>query len=442
MNVPRIIISPLGSAGDVHPFLGLAVKLQERGYRVTFVVSEYFRELTERLGLEYVELGTTDDFLRLSNHPDLWHPRRAFPYIFRHGIAPTMRAQYELLADRYVPGQTILVASCLGFGARLAAEKLGIPLVSVHCQPSVIWSKFDSPVLPGMTAWPNFVPSWGRSWIFRLGEWLVIDRISKPETDRFRRELGLPPLNRLTDWWHSPEMVVGLFPDWFAAPQPDWPRQITLTHFPLWDERGLTAVPVELEQFLAAGDPPIAFTPGSAMQFGQEFFSAAAEACRILGRRGMLLSRFTDHIPESLPEQVRHFTYAPFSQILPRCAAIVHHGGIGTTAQGLAAGIPQLIMPLAHDQPDNAARLRRFGVGDWLLPARFRGPALAERLQRLLTSPEVRAACQAYAARFVGRDGPAEASDAIERFAATRLAGPTSPVPAGGAGREPSRTGT
>lgn len=443
MNSPRVIIAPLGSAGDVHPFLALAAVIKQRGHHVTFLVNEYFRDLSERLGLDYVEIGTSEEFLKLSDHPDLWHPRRAFPYIFRHGIAVAMPIQYERIAEHHVPGQTVLITSCLSFGARIAGEKLGIPTVSVHCQPSVLWSKFDSPVLPGMTAWPKFVPSWGREAIFRLGEWLMIDRVSKPETNRFRRELELRPVSRITDWWHSPDQVVCLFPDWFAAPQTDWPARVTLTHFPLWDERGLTPVPDDVEQFLAqATDPPIVFTPGSAMQFGKEFFAAAVEACEVLGRRGMLLTRFTHHIPRSLPDGVRHVAYAPFSQILPRCAAVVHHGGIGTTAQGLAAGIPQLVMPMAHDQPDNAARLRRFGVGDWLLPSKFRGPEVAARLRRLLDAPEVGEACRAYAARFVGRDGPREACDAILRFAATRLAEPRSPVTVDGAARAPSAAGT
>ena len=80
------------------------------------------------------------------------------------------------------------------------------------------------------------------------------------------------------------------------------------------------------------------------------------------GRRGLLLSRHREHIPRTLPSDVRHVEYAPFSELLPRCAALVHHGGIGTSAQALAAGVPQLIMPMGHDQPDNSrACSRRIG---------------------------------------------------------------------------------
>jgi UDP:flavonoid glycosyltransferase YjiC (YdhE family) len=174
----------------------------------------------------------------------------------------------------------------------------------------------------------------------------------------------------------------------------------------------------ELAAFLADGPPPIAFTPGSANLHGRPFFEAAVDACTRLGRRGVLLTRFPEQVPSGLPSGVRHFAYAPFSQLLPRASALVHHGGIGTAAQGMAAGVPQLIMPLAHDQFDNVARMRRLGIARALPPARFRGPALARALGTLLDSPEVAARCRAVAGRFADDPRPMErASEAIESLA-------------------------
>jgi UDP:flavonoid glycosyltransferase YjiC (YdhE family) len=136
------------------------------------------------------------------------------------------------------------------------------------------------------------------------------------------------------------------------------------------------------------------------MLHAADFFQAAVDACVRLGRRGLLLARFASQIPRDLPDGVRHFSYIPFSQVLPRSAAIVHHGGIGTTAQGLAAGIPHLVMPLAHDQPDNAHRLERLGVARTLLPAKFRGPAVARALSALLDSPTVLSRAREIAGRL------------------------------------------
>jgi UDP:flavonoid glycosyltransferase YjiC (YdhE family) len=279
-------------------------------------------------------------------------------------------------------------------------------------------------VLPGLFM-PDWLPRFAKRFQYWLADALIIDRILTRGLNAFRAEVGLPPVCDLTGgWWHSPQRVLGLFPDWYAPPQPDWPPQVRLTGFPLYDERELHDLPAELTEFLNGGEPPIVFTPGSAMRHGHAFFEAAVEACRLLGRRGLLLTRFPEHLPASLPESVRHFSYVPFSQVLPRAAALVHHGGIGTTAQGLAAGIPQLVMPLAHDQPDNAARLRRLGVARSLQPRAFRAAAVARALESLLTSPDVAARCRDYAGRIRESRPLEEASRLVEELAGTDVRSP------------------
>src|SRR5439155_17651208 len=105
-----------------------------------------------------------------------------------------------------------------------------------------------------------------------------------------------------------------------------------------------------------------------------------------LGRRALLLTRFRELLPASLPSHARHFDYAPFSRVLPQATALVHHGGIGTTAQAFATGVPQLVVPFAFDQPDTAARVRRLGVGSSILPSAFTGERGALLLRELLES--------------------------------------------------------
>jgi UDP:flavonoid glycosyltransferase YjiC (YdhE family) len=412
----RFLIIPFGSSGDVHPFVGLALAVRERGHRVTCVINGYFRTLFARTGLDFIELGNGDDFLELASHPDLWHPLRSFNYLMHAGVARFMRDHYRLVAEQCAAEPTIVLANCLGFGSRFAQEKLAAPLVSVHLQPSVLWSEYQSPEFSTMmpSCW---MPRWLKRWQYNLAEKLVIDRAANSATGTFRQELGLPPLRRTTRWWHSPRCVLALFPEWFAPPQPDWPANVHLTQFPLWDEATITAPQPALEEYLSSGTPPLVFTPGSANVQASEFFAAAVRACHRLGRRGLLLTKFAEQVPRELPAGVRHFAYVPFSQVLPRSTAIVHHGGVGTTAQGLRAGIPQLIMPLSHDQPDNAARLKRLGVGDWLAPAKFRGDALAHKLDLLLGTPQVQTHCEQMAARFQGVDPLAEACTVLEQFA-------------------------
>jgi UDP:flavonoid glycosyltransferase YjiC (YdhE family) len=219
-------------------------------------------------------------------------------------------------------------------------------------------------------------------------------------------------------WIYGPQLILGFFPAWFGPPQPDWPPGVRLVGFPLYDEGDATPMPAALDEFVASGAPPIVFTPGSANVHARPFFEAAAGACARLRRRGVLLTRFPEQIPPVLPEGVRHFAYAPFSRLLPRAAALVHHGGIGTAAQGMAAGVPQLVMPLSHDQYDNAARMVRLGVARTLTPARFRAPAVASALGRLLDSSAVAASCRDVADRVHNDAGALErACDAIETFA-------------------------
>ena len=175
--------------------------------------------------------------------------------------------------------------------------------------------------------------------------------------------------------------------------QPDWPAQLRLTGFPLYDEAEAHTTSDDFEAFLNAGPPPILFTPGSANRAAAQFFAAASTATERLGRRALFLTGYPDQLPSNLSANIHHARYVPFSHVLPRCAAIVHHGGIGTCAQGLAAGVPQLTMPLGFDQPDNTTRLWRLGVGRWLLPSRFTGERLAGELVTLLADPRTAERC-------------------------------------------------
>jgi UDP:flavonoid glycosyltransferase YjiC (YdhE family) len=410
----QILLTAIGSYGDVHPMVGLGRRLRERGHRVTIAVCPYFAELVERAGLEMLPLGTVEEYVEIVNNPDLWHPTRGLRTIARGILASTMRRTHRLIVERYEPGETMVVAASLDLGARIAQDQLGVPTATVHLAPALFRSLDLSPVLPPMWFGPG-APRWLKRVQYGLADRLLVDPLVAPGVNAFRAELGLPPVRQIfNQWWHSPARVIAMFPEWFAPRQRDWPSQVTLTDFPLWDESELADPPADAAEFLADGAPPIVFTPGSAMAHGRAFFRAAAEACARLGARGMLLTRYAEQVPRELPRGVRHFEFAPLSQVLPRSAALVHHGGVGTSSQALAAGAPQLVMPMTHDQPDNAARLVRLGVAETLSPRRFRGPAVARALERLTTSPGVARACRAAAARLERADGIGLACEAIE----------------------------
>ena len=409
----RTLLIPVGSAGDVHPYAGLALALRGRGHDVTIATSAYFGPLIERLGLRFVPLGTVEQYEAVTAHPDLWHHRKGLEVIAGAAQAASDEL-YRVVREHGGRDDTVVVAPGLAFAARTAQDTLGIRLVTAHLQPSCFQSIHSAPVLHPALRRINALPTVLKRLLFALTD-LAADRALDSAVNTHRRTLGLGHVRHITSrWWHSPTRVIGMFPDWFAPVQPDWPPQVRLTGFPLYDERGATEVPAAVSAFLDAGDPPVVFVAGSGNRQAAGFFEAAAEACGRLGRRGLLLTRYHAQLPAVLPSGVRHFDYVPFTAVLPRAAALVHHGGIGSAAQALAAGVPHLVRPMTFDQPDNAERLRRLGVARVLPPRRFRGPAVARQIELLLGSRDVAARCRTLAARLRDLDGLAAACDVLE----------------------------
>jgi rhamnosyltransferase subunit B len=410
----RVLLFPVGSAGDVYPFVAVAQRLIARGHDVTLFGNGRFAEHVARVGVPFVETESAELFNQMEKDADLWRPIKSFKTLFGHpAVAEAIRRQYRLIRERYVAGETVVVAGTLAFGPRVARDHFGVPLVSLHLQPAVFKS-VERPAVYASGGMKQWWPRWAKRLMFWVGDKFIVDPIIGPVLNAFRAELGLPSVRGiLTEGTHSPDRVIGLFPDWYCPPAPDWPPQTRLTGFPLYDASDGRPLAPEVEAFLATGPPPVVVTFGSAMRFAEPYFRAASEALQKLGRRGILLTPHADQVPADPPPGVAHFDYVPLGQLLPRASALVHHGGIGTASQGLAAGVPQLVMPLAHDQPDNADRLRRLGVGRSLHPKRFKAANVARELSALDTD-QVRAAGRAVASKFAGIDPLGQTCELIE----------------------------
>jgi UDP:flavonoid glycosyltransferase YjiC (YdhE family) len=201
---------------------------------------------------------------------------------------------------------------------------------------------------------------------------------------------------------------LGLFPDWFNPPQPDWPSQTVLTGFPI-DYSAPAPPSPELAEYLAAGDPPIVFIQSSIMREAQDYFAVSVEAVRRLGRRAVLLTPHPEQLPPRLPPGVKHFNFVPLEQLLPKSAVFVHHGGIGTIGHSLAAGVPQLVVPTIYDQPDNSQRLERLEVSTHLWPRKYKVHRVEKQLRYLLDTPEVTTRSREFAAR-IAQTRPLEAA--------------------------------
>jgi rhamnosyltransferase subunit B len=362
----HIFIIAIGSAGDVYPFLGLARGFAAEGHRVSFCTNPAFEDAVTAVGLRLVPLGTAEEYHCAMNDPALWNPRTSFRVLWKT-MSSFLRPLVQVLMDE-VDTETIVVGSLWAFGARLMQEKYGIPYVSVQVSPSTILSAKLPPVHKRFV-----VPAW---WPYRLRaallwaiERVVLDGICGPDLNAVRKEMGLPHVHHiLGKWVHSPQGVIGLFPDWFAPHQTDWPAKVSLTGFPLYDQAASESLDDELTAFLHAGKPPIVFTPGSTLIDDLAYFTAANESLRRLGERGIFLGKQGAQLPRLGPNVLVR-QYIPLSLLLQHCRILVHHGGIGTVSQGLAAGIPQVAIPFAHDQFDNAARIERLGCSRTLREA-------------------------------------------------------------------------
>jgi rhamnosyltransferase subunit B len=410
-----VLLPTLGSSGDVHPFIALALALRRRGHRPTIITNPYFQAVIEAQGIAFLPLGRSEDVTRIIAHPDLWHARRGFEVIAREVMVPAIGEMYRLIESR-AGTATVIAASSISLGARVAQEKLGIPTASVHLQPVVIRSYIEQGMFGTMRI-SKSQPMWFKRAFFRLVDWAAIDRLVKPALNELRASLGLPPVERVLDrWLHSPQCVLAFFPQWFAPPQADWPPNTHQVGFPLWDGGGGTITEPALHEFLASGPPPVIFTAGSAASTMQRYFLESVKAVERLGLRAMLVTNFPEQLPRRLPSGVRAFGYLPFSEVLPRAALMVYHGGIGTLAQTVRAGVPHFVVPSAHDQFDNGWRISQLGLGRSVPQSRYRAAHAAREIAAILQDKVIRERCGAYAARIDSAAALERACELIEKM--------------------------
>jgi rhamnosyltransferase subunit B len=400
--------------------MALAKELHRRGQRVSFITHSCFGGLIRRCGVPFIDLEDAEQY-RILHRPDFWTTGMALARQIEF-VTASIRKQYELVIQHHVSGQTVTVASANGLGARLALDKVGLPMASAYICPwylRSIESPSDSPLfnlIPFLRAWDPL--GLGTRLYFQIADRIFTDPLFKPEVNRLRQELGLRPVSSIfPNWMQSPQRIIGLFPDWFAHPVPsDWPKQTQLSQFPLEDSANAENIPETLRRFLDSGSAPIVFSPGSAMVHMRAFFATAINVCERLKRRALLLTPHREQIPETLPEFAHYESYVPFSWILPRAAGLVSHGGIGSASQGLAAGVPQLIVPMAVDQPDNARRLVQLGVARRVSWKRFHDRAVAKSLAFLLEAPAVRERCENIKALFPNENPVRQSCDLLEQF--------------------------
>lgn len=414
----RIVISTLGSYGDIHPYMAIAMELRARGHQPVIATSEFYREKLEAAGFEFAPMSPHVPPPQEQDQgmmEKVMHPRSGSGFLMNEMLFPFVRQGYEDLL-KAVEGADLLLTHPISFAGPLVAQKTGIPWVSSVLAPASFFSAYDPPV-PPFWPWMRHVQIFGTRFVAAFFN--QAQRVYKNKHyEGFRRELGLPDRgNPVFKGQHSPTRVLALFSELFAQRQPDWPSQARVTGFAFYDGGNELEMPTELAKFLDNGPPPIVFTLGtSAVWVARDFYRESITAAKILGRRAVLLIGDERNEPEeSLPPEIITVNYGPFEALLPRACAMVHHGGVGTTSQALRAGVPTLIVPFAFDQPDNAAHAARLGGSRTLPRPKYRAARVARELDMLLIKRDYATKANEVGKRLRQERGAAVASDLIEQ---------------------------
>ena len=410
----RIVLTTLGSLGDLHPYLALGLGLRDRGHDVAIATTEYYQPKVESLGLEFRSIRP--------NHMDMEDPKMSALMMDLKNGTKWLIGDYILgsLRDTYADlsaacqGADLLVAHEIIYAAPLVAEILDLPWISGTLTPGSFFSIYDPFVMPMYPALAKLRGPGLNQWVKRFGRWIT--RSWSEPVHQLRQELGLSPVgNVIIDDKFSPYLVLGLFSEVLGAPQPDWPSNVTIAGFTFYDGQREQEIAPELLAFLDRGEPPIVFTLGSAAVYCPgDFYAESIKAAQMLERRAVLL--IGENLPpENLPDSIIACKYAPYSQVFPKACAIVHQGGIGTTAQGLRSGRPTIVMPYSHDQPDNAARVQRLGTSRTISRDRYSAARVAQELRELLDNPSYAATAAEIGHRLQSVDGVSVACDAIDK---------------------------
>lgn len=421
----KILLTTIGSSGDINPFIAIARELQKREHEVRLAVNPYFQDVVERAGVTFEAFGEHLSPVEFAKENPAAFGRVTGAWaLFRGFIFPRVKEMHDRLdelANEFQP--EAMVGHQISFGLPWVAQRADIPWATCALAPATVLSAHDPSRMPvGMDL--SKMPMWYR----RAAQWAVRGIVSLSFDggfNRVRRELGLPKRrDTLFGEMLSGDAVLGMWSLSWRASAPDDPPAMRICGFPWFDglvEDGVDDVnrlDPALRVFLDGGDPPIVFTFGSVLSHtGDDAYAEAVRACESLGRRGVLITGNEDAAPPELPSSIHRADFAPYGALFPRASAVVHHGGVGTTAQGLRAGVPTVILPHAHDQFDNADRCARHGVSRTLRRHRIRAKDLANALGELLADEEATRRARDLGERIRVEDGAREAAIEIERIA-------------------------
>jgi UDP:flavonoid glycosyltransferase YjiC (YdhE family) len=397
--------------------------LKERGARPVLAAPDIYRDKIEAEGIEFArlrpDLFAVEQKLKMSRTELVRAVGERPQFLLREMLLPYLRESYDDM-EAVMADTQFAVIHQLAFGARLAAEKYGVPHSVLVLQPMAFLSSFDPPYfgpLPRLSRWIYSHPTLTRA-LFHLAK-----KFARPwarPIDELRRSLGLPATaaHPFFEGQFGPHGAIGLYSKVLGGSQPDHPPGTSIVGFALYDKEhpGDAKLDPALERFLAEGPPPLVFTLGTAaVHDADDFVTEGLEAVRRLNLRAVFVldeerrQQWASHASDA----VLFVGYTPYSLLFPRARAVIHHGGVGTSTQALRSGKPQLVAPYLVDQPDNAARLERLGVARTLPHSRFRATRIVAELQQLLAKPSYSERAASVGERVRTEDGAGRAADIV-----------------------------
>ena len=417
----RILFTPIGSLGDLHPYIAIAFELQSLGHEVRFATGEPYREKLEGLGFDFRAVRP-----KVEPSPELIERvidlKKGPEVLFEELIFGPLRETYE---DTFAAAAdtNAIVTHPLAVTGRLVAEKRNLAWISSVLAPISLFSAIDSPVYPGpaFLEWLRILPAPVHRALLRLGK-LRFRKVVQPWHD-LRRELDLPPAGHpMFEAQFSPRLNLALFSKALASPQADWPANSQATGFCFYDGASFQdRLSPQLEDFLNDGPPPVVFSLGSsAVMAAGDFYDIALEAAQRADVRAILLKGEEVSQPgREFSSGVIEWDYAPYSLLFPRASLVVVSAGIGTVSQALRAGTPMILVPISYDQFDNASRLRRLGVAHRIHRKRLTPPRLAAGIRKALDDPELAQNARNLGAIIARERGARAAAEAIVKAAST-----------------------
>jgi UDP:flavonoid glycosyltransferase YjiC (YdhE family) len=414
----QITILTLGSRGDVQPYIALGKGLQQAGYAVQIATHAPFEAFVRRFGLDFVPMpGDTEALLDSAQ----WRKEKVGVISglrqLRNALAP-LAHDVVAAAQRICQQTDALIVSLLGlFAAAPAIGQLGLPTCAAYLQPSTPTRQFPPFLFPDLPSSLGRMRGWYYWQAHLLREWLIWQSFKGSLLKAYRTVYGLQyahVASPLAQWWLDQRPLLYGYSPLVVPPPSDWGGFNHVTGYWFLDDNTWQP-PAELLAFLEAGPPPVSIGFGSMTnEDPAKMTEIALQALEMTGQRGILLTGWGGLQAADLPPSVLRIDSAPHSWLFPRMAAVVHHGGAGTTGAGFRSGVPSLIVAFRGDQPFWGQRAAALGVGPApILHTHLSADRLARAIDQAVHDQTMRSRAAHLGARIRAEDGVGKAVEVV-----------------------------